>query len=65
MIDSLLVHPDLGQNKQAKQGLEEMKLLLKYCNLFGVLNNVGTHIHIYMCICICINIVIISNVYQY
>ena len=41
MIDSLLENPALCSNKSAVQGLEEMKLLLNYCKLFGVLDNVS------------------------
>ena len=30
----------LGSNKSGKAGIEDMKLLLRYCELFGVLDKV-------------------------
>ena len=30
----------LSQNKDAMQGLSEMKLLLRYCELYGILDKV-------------------------
>ena len=40
LIDTLLKEERLSTNKSAVQGLEEMKLLLRYCEFYGVLDKV-------------------------
>jgi len=41
LVETLLNHEILPTNKSAKQGLEDMKLLLKYCELFNVMDKVS------------------------
>ncbi|XP_041462823.1 histidine--tRNA ligase, cytoplasmic-like [Lytechinus variegatus] len=41
LVDKLLNESALKDNKSAKQGLEAMRLLLKYCEIFGVLDKVS------------------------
>ncbi|XP_050416694.1 histidine--tRNA ligase, cytoplasmic isoform X2 [Patella vulgata] len=41
LVDKLLQDENLIKESSAKQGLEDMKLLLKYCELFGVLDKVS------------------------
>lgn len=41
LVDTLLQNEVLCANKSAKQGLEDMKLLLKYCDLFNVMDKVS------------------------
>jgi histidyl-tRNA synthetase len=40
LIDKLKTDERLSQNKLVMQGLDEMRLLLKYCDLYGVLDKV-------------------------
>ncbi len=40
LVDKLLTS-DLGQSKSAVQGLQDMKLFLQYCQLFGCSNVVS------------------------
>ena len=42
LVESLLSEGALGSNKNAKAGLEDMKLLLHYVELFGVKDKVNT-----------------------
>ena len=42
LIEALLKDEKLGANKRAAEGLEEMKLLLRYCDLYGILDKVLT-----------------------
>ncbi len=41
LVDKLNSDPALVAVKEAKVGLEEMGLLLRYCELYGVLSKVG------------------------
>eukprot|EP00058_Branchiostoma_floridae_P002856 XP_002588344.1 hypothetical protein BRAFLDRAFT_114648 [Branchiostoma floridae] len=41
LVDQLMQDEQMMKNKMARQGLEEMKLLLTYCQLFGVLDKVS------------------------
>ncbi|XP_061442594.1 histidine--tRNA ligase, cytoplasmic [Rhineura floridana] len=41
LIEQLLQDPKLLQNKLAREGLEEMKLLFEYLTLFGILDKVS------------------------
>ncbi|KAK2169760.1 hypothetical protein LSH36_7g11026 [Paralvinella palmiformis] len=41
LIDKLQKDERICQNKTAMQGLEEMKLLLRYCELYGILDQVS------------------------
>ncbi|XP_019646837.1 PREDICTED: histidine--tRNA ligase, cytoplasmic-like [Branchiostoma belcheri] len=41
LVDQLMQDDQMMKNKMARQGLEEMKLLLTYCQLFGVLHKVS------------------------
>jgi len=41
LVEKLLENEKLMSNKSAKQGVEDMKLLLNYCQLFGVLDKVS------------------------
>jgi len=41
LVDQLLANETLMANKSAKQGVEDMKLLLNYCQLFGVMDQVS------------------------
>jgi len=41
LVDNLLQNEVLCANKSAKQGLEDMKLLLKYCEIFNVMDKVS------------------------
>ncbi|KAI0214715.1 Histidine--tRNA ligase, cytoplasmic [Lamellibrachia satsuma] len=41
LIEALLKDEKLGANKRAAEGLEEMKLLLQYCDLYGILDKVS------------------------
>ncbi|KAI8499948.1 Histidine--tRNA ligase, cytoplasmic [Branchiostoma belcheri] len=41
LVDQLMQDDQMMKNKMARQGLEEMKLLLTYCQLFGVLDKVS------------------------
>ena len=48
LVEDLLHDPILSSQPAAKQGLEEMKKLLEYCNAFGVLdtvNQINTKVH--------------------
>lgn len=40
LIEQLLQDPKLSQNKMAKEGLEDMKLLFEYLTLFGITGKV-------------------------
>jgi histidyl-tRNA synthetase len=42
VLEALLKDERLMQQKSAVEGLEDMKLLLKYCELFGVLKKVSS-----------------------
>uniref|UniRef100_A0A670IN05 histidine--tRNA ligase n=1 Tax=Podarcis muralis TaxID=64176 RepID=A0A670IN05_PODMU len=41
LIEQLLQDPKLSQNKLAREGLEEMKLLFEYLTIFGILEQVS------------------------
>lgn len=41
LLDKLTSDPSLTAVKDAKVGLEEMRVLLRYCELFGVLDKVS------------------------
>uniref|UniRef100_A0A7M5WSK1 Class II Histidinyl-tRNA synthetase (HisRS)-like catalytic core domain-containing protein n=1 Tax=Clytia hemisphaerica TaxID=252671 RepID=A0A7M5WSK1_9CNID len=41
LIEKLLNDEKFTNNKSAKEGVEDMKLLFKYCELFGCLQNVS------------------------
>ncbi|XP_072204358.1 histidine--tRNA ligase, cytoplasmic-like [Excalfactoria chinensis] len=41
LIEQLLQDPKLSQNKMAKEGLEDMKLLFEYLTLFGITGKVS------------------------
>ena len=41
MVEALQKDEKLSKNKRAMEGLEDMKLLLKYCELMGVLDKVS------------------------
>ena len=41
MLDALLTEPSLTKQKSAVEGLEELKLLLKYCELYGIADKVS------------------------
>ena len=41
LIEALLTDEDLRGQKAAIEGLEDIKLLLKYCELYGILDKVG------------------------
>ncbi|XP_022091557.1 histidine--tRNA ligase, cytoplasmic-like isoform X2 [Acanthaster planci] len=41
LVEQLLQDPELPKSKAAKEGLEGMKTLLKYCQIFGVLDKVS------------------------
>ncbi|CAC5373700.1 HARS [Mytilus coruscus] len=41
LIEALLTDEDLKKQKAAVEGLEDLKLLLKYCDLFGILDKVS------------------------
>ena len=41
LVESLLADTRLRDQKRAQEGLEEMKLLLHYCSLYGVLDKVN------------------------
>ena len=47
LLDMLLADQTLTAVKDAATGLDEMKLLLDYCELFGVLDNVSSGSCIY------------------
>jgi len=40
LIDRLAKDKQLSQNKAAMNGLEDMRLLFKYCDLMGILDKV-------------------------
>jgi len=40
LIDTLAKDERLSQNKAAVNGLEDMRLLFKYCDLMGILDKV-------------------------
>ena len=40
VLDALLTEPSLTKQKSAVEGLEELKLLLKYCELYGITDKV-------------------------
>ena len=42
LVEQLLNDPKLMKHKAAVEGLEDMKLLLHYCNLFGCMDEVGS-----------------------
>ena len=44
-IDVLLTDKDLKAQKAAVEGLEELKLLLKYCDLYGISDKVRHGMH--------------------
>jgi len=46
LIDKLQKDERICQNKTAMQGLEEMKLLLRYCELYGILDQVAYDLNI-------------------
>ena len=41
VVDTLLQDPGLQMQKNAVEALEEMKVLLKYCQLYGVADKVS------------------------
>ncbi len=41
MIDKLLGDANMSGNKSAKEGLESMRTLLRYCEIFGILDKVS------------------------
>lgn len=41
LVEKLLADPLLSAHKSAKEGLEAMKLLLRYCEIFGILDKVS------------------------
>lgn len=41
VVESLLQDPGLQKQKNAVEALEEMRLLLKYCQLYGVADKVS------------------------
>lgn len=41
LVDKLLSDEKLSKNKSAVEGLEAIKLLLKYCDLFQISDNVS------------------------
>ena len=41
LVEKLAANETLMSNKSAKQGVEDMKLLLNYCNLFNVMDKVS------------------------
>jgi histidyl-tRNA synthetase len=41
LVEALLKDPELSANASAKEGIEEMGLLLKYLSIFGVADQVG------------------------
>jgi len=41
LVEKLLNHEVLPTNKRAKEGIEDMKLLLKYCEIFNVMDKVS------------------------
>ena len=59
LLDRLGKDGCLTAAKDARDGLEDMKLLLEYCDLFGVLCNVRVYMyihictHVYVCVCVC------------
>ena len=46
LIEALLKDERLSANKLAVEGLEEMKLLLRYCDLYGILDKVIIHLRL-------------------
>lgn len=40
LVEKLLQDEKIMKNKRGKEGIEDMKLLLKYCKVFGVTNKV-------------------------
>lgn len=42
LVDDLLQDSKLTANKSAKEGLDEMKILFKYLNIFGVTDKVSS-----------------------
>jgi hypothetical protein len=43
LIQKLLTDERLSKQKSAVEGLEDMKLLLRYCELYGILDKVCLH----------------------
>ena len=41
VVQKMEADEKLGKNKSGKAGIEDMKLLLRYCELFGVLDKVA------------------------
>ncbi|XP_046395364.1 histidine--tRNA ligase, cytoplasmic isoform X2 [Ischnura elegans] len=41
LVETLLADPKIGGTAAAKEGLQAVKLFLKYCNLFGVSNKIS------------------------
>lgn len=41
LIEQLLQDPELSQNKLAREGLGDMKLLLEYLTIFGISDQVS------------------------
>lgn len=41
LVDKLLADPKLAENPSAKKGLEDMKVLLEYCEIYSCLDNVS------------------------
>jgi hypothetical protein len=44
-VEKLLSDEKFVNNKMAKVGVEDMKLLFKYCQLFDCLENVSSYIY--------------------
>ena len=40
LVEQLLLDEKLSKNKDGKQGVDEMKALLKYCDIYGILDQV-------------------------
>ena len=43
LVEQLSADPQLSAVKDAQDGLEEMKLMLQYCDLFGILDKVSVN----------------------
>ncbi len=50
LVDKLQADPTLMGVKDTVTGLDEMKMLLNYCELFGVLDNVSNHLSLGICV---------------
>ena len=48
LVEQLRSDQRLMAVQSAAAGLEDMRLLLQYCDLFGVLNNVCLYVHLCM-----------------